>query len=402
MSHGKLTRNIMVSLITGVVIGYFFPFLNPYVSWLGLVFKLSLAMIVMPIVFTSILDGMASIGDIRHLGQLGSKTLFYYLITTLMAVVLGLLIVVNIKPGIREIPHALAGSAPQITKAMSIHQFALEQINKALANPFEALADKNVLAVIIFAVLLGASLTTLGQAGQDVFKINRTINLAITKIVNLIMAFAPIGVFGLIVDVVSTTGIEVFQDLSWYALCILLGLATHLFIILPTFMYLLSGFSPFKFFVAMRPAMAVAFSTSSSNATLPISYECVEDNLKVDRRISRFVLSLGATMNMNGTALYEAVAAVFIAQLYGIHLDVTSQIIIALTASLAAIGAAGIPAAGMVTMAMVLQAAGLPLEGIGLLLVIDRPLDMCRTVVNVVGDGVVSVILSTKKRVTFN
>jgi len=453
--------NILVALVLGAFCGVFLPVIAPYVSWMGLAFKLSLSMIVMPIVLSSILAGLESIGDIRNLKDLGNRAIFYFIATTFFAVLLGLVIVTLIKPGQKNPSHEFSELVASIndmsntdaalllaikikekfslkeddqrflninknledialkalslsdfkkqvsyfigalelrfklepdmiitpTKAMSLAKFIDEQLKSALKNPFEALASQDVLAVIVFTILFGAAMTTIGPLGNKFFEINRAINMAIIKIIELIMRFAPFGVFGLLVNVVSSTGPEVFQELSFYALSVLIGLFLHLFIFLPGINYFFTKQSPKEFLLKIRPAMAIAFSTSSSSASLPITMQCVEDGLKVDRRISQFILPLGATVNMNGTALYEAVAAVFIAQLYGISLDMTAQIVIALTSVLAAIGTAGIPAAGTVSMALILSAAGLPIEGVGLLFVLDRPLDMCRTVVNVAGDA---------------
>jgi solute carrier family 1 (high affinity glutamate transporter) protein 1 len=466
-SEKTLTRLIFAALILGALVGAFAPGLAPWVSWMGRIFKLSLAMIVMPLVLTSIIDGMASIGDVRRLGRLGIKTVAYYLSTTVIAIVIGLTLVTSIAPGVRppspevsaavsqvslqnkesspellaqavtsakkdlsktaaedlktqlralqdqgasseemraatlrlvgslELRARLSGGAPPApVESPSAYQFFLKQLDKALVNPFSALAKGNVLAVIVFALLLGGALTTLGRRGREVLRVNRTVNQAITKIVELIMAFAPLGVFGLLVDVVAATGPDVFRDLGIYAGCVVLGLSIHAFVVLPLIVLFVAKVRPRRFFGAIRPAMAVAFSTSSSNATLPVTMESVEKNLEVDKRVSGFVLPLGATVNMDGTALYEAVAAVFIAQMYGVALDFKGQIIVAITAALAAVGAAGIPAAGTVTMAMVLAAVGLPLEGIGLLLAVDRPLDMCRTAVNVTGDATGALVIN--------
>ncbi len=458
-----LTIGIVFAIVLGALVGWALPGVAPYVSWLGQIFKLSLAMIVMPLVLTSIMDGMNSVGDVRRLGRIGGKTLAYYFSTTIIAVIIGLTLVSQIQPGVRapaaaqeyallEVdpgfakmgPDAILSALPdlkvaekqqlkailekmasqdQSVKAQkeaalrwlgalemrsraqdkastqpvdppSAGAFLRKQLDKALVNPFKALASNNVLAVIVFAILLGGALTTLGRRGREVLAFNHTVNLAIGKIVGLIMLFAPFGVFGLLVDVVAATGPEVFKDLGKYALCVACGLLIHVGIVLPGIAWLFTRTSPVKLFVGIGEALSVAFSTSSSNATLPVTMKCVEDNLGVDKRVSGFVLPLGATVNMDGTALYEAVAAVFIAQLYGVALDVSAQVMVAITAVLAAIGAAGIPAAGTVTMAMVLAAVGLPLEGIGLLLAVDRPLDMCRTATNVTGDGVGALVLN--------
>ena len=243
-----------------------------------------------------------------------------------------------------------------------------------------------MLAVIVFALLFGAAMTTIGPLGTQFFELNRAINLASIKIVALIMKAAPFGVFGLLVSVVAKSGPEVFRELSSYALCVVLGLGIHLFLFLPALNFYFTRQNPVEYLSKLRPALLVAFSTSSSNATLPVSFSVVEKKLHIDKSISRFVLPLGATVNMDGTALYEAVAAVFIAQLYGVSLGFSSHLVIALTAAFAAVGTAGIPAAGTVTMALILSALGLPMEGVGLLLALDRPLDMCRTVVNIAGD----------------
>lgn len=456
----NLSRNIIIALGLGALVGTFAPQVSPFVSWMGLAFKLSLQMIVMPIVLTSILCGLESIGDIRKLKNLGKRALFYYFTTTMVAIVVGLFLVTTLEPGTRppreelvtlvndasgnsddikehilstlvktdlianastmrplleenfdriaafsttssefkketlkylgslELRSKLMGDTnvtPTITT--SFQGFFEGQLRNALINPFEALAKQQVLAVIVFTILFGAAMTTIGPLGLQFFEMNRAVNLSMIKIVQLIMRFAPLGVFGLLVSVISSTGPEVFRELSMYALCVVLGLAFHLFIFLPGINFAFTRQSPLEFLTKLRPALLVAFSTSSSNATLPVTMQTMENNFNVDKRVSRFVLPLGATVNMDGTALYEAVAAVFIAQLYGVTLGLSSQIIIALTAAFAAIGTAGIPAAGTVTMAMILSAVGLPIEGVGLLFALDRPLDMCRTVVNVAGDA---------------
>lgn len=464
----NLSRNILIALIVGALVGTYLPQLTPFVSWMGLVFKLSLQMIVMPIVLTSLLCGLESIGDIRLLKGLGKRTFLYFFATTFVAIFVGLFLVTTIEPGVRpsspeisamvneaegstvqeisdQIKLKLAQSATFSDKgqellqindyldqisatAQSNHEFKkdvikylggfelrsllptnspIQQVSKpsyqhffedqlrnALKNPFEALANQHILAVIVFTILFGAAMTTIGPLNEKFFEVNRAINLATSKIINLIMYIAPFGVFGLLVSVISSTGPEVFHELFWYALCVILGLAFHLFIFFPAINFYFTGQNPFDFINKIRPVLLVAFSTSSSNATLPVTMKTMEETFDIDPKVSRFILPLGATMNMNGTALYEAVAAVFIAQIYGIDLSFSNQMIIAITAAFAAVGTAGIPAAGTVTMALILSAAGLPMEGIGLLFVLDRPLDMCRTAVNVAGDAVGCTILS--------
>lgn len=462
MTHYKtLSRNIFIALILGALVGGFLPNIAHWFSFLGIIFKLSLAMIVMPIILTSIISGLESIGDVSKLSSLGLKSIGYFLSTSFIAIFVGLTIVSIVEPGIKkpkseiieiidstnahsteiltarlienlaqelELDKSSAAyldlktsltrfsassdslhhvkeqttkfmgsfairsklsqeKKPKPIEQMSVNQFLIAQIQKSLVNPFEALAKKNVLAVILFALLLGGAMTTIGPLGKNFFHINRAVNLATNKIVALIMRFAPLGVFGLISEVIASTGTQMFSQLGLYALCVICGLLIHAFLVLPLIQTFISKRNPREFFSAMRPAMTVAFSTSSSSATLPITMDCVENNLKVDKRVSGFVLPLGSTINMDGTALYEAIAAMFLAQLYGISLGLESQVIVALTAALASIGAAGIPAAGTVTMALVLSAVGIPMEGIGLLLAVDRPLDMARTAVNIASDA---------------
>ncbi|MDA0712387.1 MAG: dicarboxylate/amino acid:cation symporter [bacterium] len=394
LNHNQLTRNIFLALILGSFVGYFFPQISPWVGWLGQVFKLSLSMIVMPIILTSIIGGMGSINEVGRFERLGVKTLLFFMFSTLIAVFVGLVLVNILDPGVREVPLvAPLTHQMQDFDNISLQEFVFAQIAKTLVNPFAALAENNVLGVIVFAILFGLALSRLGDRGQKVFEMNETVGLAINKIVSLIMRMAPLGIFGLLVDILAHTGMDVFEDLAWYIMCVVLGLSIHMFIVLPFLTFSLAKRSPWEFFRKIKPVLAVAFSTSSSSATLPISLNVSETELKVSPAISRFVLPLGATINMNGTALYEAVAALFVAQLYGVHLGMQGQIIVAFTATLAAVGAAGIPSAGTVTMALVLSAVGLPLEAIGLLLAVDRPLDMCRTAVNVAGDLVGVVVL---------
>lgn len=467
MSNQHLTRNIILALLFGTLAGIFTPQIAPFVKWMGLVFKLSLGMMVMPIIFSSILAGMASITDTKVLGRIGSQTIAYFLLSTFVAISIGMTLVWFIQPGLipppthvaQAVSHLSISSRPNAPEELvsavkhalgqeftpeeshillhilkehkeasiqelkettlrligplnlraqlpeseqtaimkeqdaSLEKLLYSQIEKIFVNPFQALVQKDVLAVILFAMLLGIALHRIGALGQNIFQLNAGFNQALMQMVFWMMQMAPLGVFGLLVDVVSATGPQVFQMLGLYALCVLLGLGINFFILYPIYLILFSDIRPLTFFKAIRPAILVAFSTSSSKATLPVNLQCAEEGLHIKPAISRFVLPLGANMNMNGTALYEAVAAVFIAQLYGISLDLSSQLTIGMMATIAAIGCAGIPAAGTVTMALVLQAVGLPLEGIGLLLAIDRPLDMCRTVVNVVGETVGAAII---------
>lgn len=276
---------------------------------------------------------------------------------------------------------------------LTVSRFLHMQIDKMLQNPFEALASGNVLGIILFSILFGLILVSLGARGQPVLTLADSLNQAMMRFVEWVMVLTPYGVFSLMAYQVAQSGLDILVLLGKYMICVVIALIIHGAIVLPLVLWIFGRRSPLAFFLQVRDALGVAFSTSSSSATLPVSLEVVEQKAKIQPKVAGFVLPLGATVNMDGTALYEAIAALFIAQIYGIDLGVGPQILIFLTAALAAIGAAGIPSAGTVTMVMVLTAVGLPLTGIGLILAVDRILDMCRTTVNVWGDLVGAAIL---------
>jgi len=279
-------------------------------------------------------------------------------------------------------------------KTLTVVSFLQMQIKKILQNPFKALATGNVLGVIVFSLLLGLILVSLGERGRPALQLADSLNAAMMSFVSLVMKMTPVGVFSLMAHQVARSGLDILWLLGKYMLCVVVALLVHAFVILPLLLMVVGRTSPLKFFMQVKDALSVAFSTSSSSATLPVSLEVAEHNAKLRPHIAGFVLPLGATVNMDGTALYEAIAAMFIAQVYGIDLGLGPQILIFLTAALAAIGAAGIPSAGTVTMVMVLNAVGLPIAGIGLILAVDRLLDMCRTTVNVWGDLIGAAVLN--------
>lgn len=368
------------------VIFIFAPLIGPA----GQIFIKLLKMLIVPLILASMVMGVAQVGDVRRLGRIGGKTFLFYLTTTWASVFVGLLLVNLIQPGVGA--PALAGSIPEpALTAVSVKSILLNMIPD---NPFRAMANMDILPIIVFALFLGSILTTLGDKGKPLISFFDSLNSAMMKLTDVIIRLAPIGVFALLAAVVAETGAGIFANLGKYMGTVLIGLAVHAFITLPLLLWLIGRAAPRKFFGAVAPALTTAFSTASSSATLPITMDCVEEGAGIKSRISSFVLPLGATINMDGTALYESVAAVFIAQVYGIELGFHQQIIIFMTATLAAIGAAGIPSAGLVTMAIVLNAVGLPLEGIGMILAVDRILDMCRTTVNVWGDAVGCVVIS--------
>ncbi|MCK5118552.1 MAG: dicarboxylate/amino acid:cation symporter [Candidatus Latescibacteria bacterium] len=395
----KLSTQIFLGILLGLLAGVLLGEHTSYVRPVGTIFLRLLKMIIVPLILASVVTGVAGIGDVRNLGRIGGKTILYYLTTTGISVIIGLILVNLVRPGVgadiglSAIPERLKEGGPSLLDTM---------LRIVPTNPFQALAEADVLPLIAFALIFGAVLTTLGEKGRTLIGFFDGLNEAMLKITDLVMRLAPLGVFALMADIVGHTGIGVLKPLIKYMAVVLIGLLIHGAGVLPLLLHGLGKTSAFAFAKQMSSALATAFTTSSSSASLPVSMECAEENAGLPNRIVSFVLPLGATINMDGTALYESVAAIFIAQAYGIELTLGSQIVIFLTATLAAIGAAGIPGAGLVTMAVVLKAVGLPLEGIGLVLAVDRILDMCRTTVNVWGDCVGAAVIarSEERRVT--
>jgi len=392
-----LHHGILLALILAIPAGVFLPEFSRSVAFLGTVFLQALKMLVGPLILTSVVVGIAGLREAGRTGPLGLKTLAYYTGTTALAILLGLALVNLIRPGLGV---SLAGSGTPAALVQATPDAAgfLRQLLLGLfENPVAALANGRVLPLIAFALLLGGALAALGERARPVLSVVASLNDAVLKMVHWVLYAAPAGVFGLVASLVAAQGLEVFRAVAAYAATVLLGLGIHagaLLLILRT----LGGLPVAVFLRGVREALLLAFSTSSSSATLPVTLAGVTEKLRVPPRVAGFVLPLGATLNMDGTALYEAVAALFIAQAYGIHLNLAQQGMVFLTAMAAAVGAAGIPSAGLVTMALVLHAVGLPLEGIGLILAVDRVLDMGRTTVNVLGDAVGSVVLAATEQ----
>ena len=393
----KLHTQIFLAMGLGVAAGAILGERVQHISILGDIFISLLKMIIAPLILASIVTGVASIGDMTRLGKLGAKTVLYYGVTTWTAIIIGLVLVNIFKPGVGveiALNQGAVESAVTDTVAKSPGEFIRGQIETIIQNPFTALANTQVMAVIFFSLLLGAVLATLGERAASVTSFFAGFNEAMMKITGWIMKLAPIGVFALVASVVADSGFGIIKSLGKYVGTVMLGLAIHGSVLTLLFLRSMGKMSPRHFFEGMRSALAIAFSTASSSSTLPITMECATDNLKVSTRTASFVLPLGATVNMDGTALYESVAAIFIAQAYGIQLDLGAQAIVFVTATLAAVGAAGIPSAGLITMTIVLTAVGLPLEGAALIYGVDRLLDMFRTAVNVLGDSVGAVVIA--------
>ena len=377
-------------------------------NFVGTLFLNALKMIIVPLIVSSIVVGIAGVGGTVGLGRLGGKTVLYYLATSLFAILTGLLLVNLFAPGIID------GQPAREVLGLNLEQAAIASdkvgsrgvgdiadvfLSMVPPNIVAAAANGQMLGLIFFSLLFGYFMTRIGEARQDMqLTFWQGVYHTMMKITDFIMKFAPLGVFGLVAKVIA--GIEPGQvgelaaSLGVYFITVLLALAVHVFITLPILLKFIGRVRPFRQYVAMAPALLTAFSTASSSATLPITLDCVEKNAKVSNRTSSFVLPLGATVNMDGTALYECVAAMFIAQAYGLELSFTTQFVIVLVALLTSIGVAGIPAASLVAITIILTTIGLPLEALGLILAVDRILDMFRTAVNVFSDSCGAVIIA--------
>lgn len=364
--------------------------IRPILDPVGTIFITLLKMLIVPLILASMVLGVARVGDIRKLGGLGGRTFLFYILTTFASVLVGLIVVNIIRPGAGapELPGSIPEAARRTTGLWDV------VLNMIPSNPVEAMANMDILPIIFFALFMGAILTTIGDRAKPLIDLFDSLNEVMMKMAEVVIKLTPYGVFALLATVVAETGPSIFANLGKYMVTVLVGLTIHAVITLPLVLRFFGGVNPRRYFTKVTPALTTAFSTASSSATLPLTIESVEERAGINKRVSSFVLPIGATINMDGTALYESVAAVFIAQVYGIDLSFGQQILVFLTATLAAVGAAGIPSAGLVTMAVVLNAVGLPLEGIGMILAVDRILDMCRTTVNVWGDTIGCAVVS--------
>ena len=380
-------------------------------DFIGTLFLNALKMIIVPLIVSSIMVGIASVGGTHGLARLGSKTIIYYMATSLFAILIGLLLVNLFAPGIIDgqpanqvlgLSEQHAAEASQKIGEKGVNDIAGVFLSMIPANIIAAAANGQMLGIIFFSILFGLFMTRIEESYAEAqYNFWNGLFQIMMKITDLVMKFAPIGVFGLVAKVIAgidTSGLdELAQTLGMFFLTVLLALAAHTFIVLPLLLKFVGRVKPIKQYRAMAPAMLTAFSTASSSATLPLTMECVEKNAGVSNRTSSFVLPLGATVNMDGTALYECVAAMFIAQAYGIELGFATQFTIVLVALLTSIGVAGIPAASLVAITIILTTIGLPIEAVGLILAVDRILDMFRTSVNVFSDSCGAVIIARRE-----
>jgi Na+/H+-dicarboxylate symporter len=383
----KVHSQILIAIVLGVVVGLLLGEKAGHIKIVGDIFISLLKMIIIPLILASMVAGIVSLGDVRKLGRIGLRTFLYYTATTLLAVFVGLILVNVIRPGV---------GVEKATKQVEREAPSVISIIKDIVpeNLFAAMAQDKVLSIIFFAIILGVAISSVGAEGQRLAVLFESFNAVMMKITGWIMHLAPFGVFALMAYTIGSMGLSVIKPLIWYMATVIVGLSIHAIVTLPVLLSIFGRYSPLKFIKDVFSAVATAFSTASSAATLPITMDCVEKNAGVSNKVASFVLPLGATVNMDGTALYEAVAAMFIAQAYNIHLTIWQQVIIMLTATLASIGAAAIPGAGLVTLVIVLKAVNLPLEGIPMILAVDRLLDMLRTAVNVWGDACGTVVVA--------
>lgn len=408
----SLPGQILAAMLLGILAGVLFPalggavFVREYLGIFGRLFILLLTFVILPLIFVSVLTGTAGIGDPAKLGSVGAKSLIYYCCTTALAVIVGLSLVNIIRPGAgrealiqrnasvegRLVAGENEAAEPQ-DESLSVGMRLQEKIMPAIIrNP--VMAGENPLVVILLALVLGAALATLGPAGEPALRVFQSLDKAFITIVLWVMRLAPIGVFALMTCAVSDLGLVYMVTLAKYFCTVMLGLSLHFCLLCLVICPLLGGVSPRRFLRHMIPVFQVAFSTSSSSATLPVSIECVSKRVGADRDITHFMLPVGATINMDGTALYLTVAAVFISQVYGMDLGFQQQFMIFLSAILSSVGTAGIPGASIGLMGIVLASASIPVEGIAIVIGVDRLLDMSRTVVNVTGDCVGVLVVS--------
>ena len=404
-SYMSLTSKILIGMLSGLIFGSFISLLeleaNPFIKVYlidgllnigGQIFISLLKLMVVPLVFFSLTSGVSSLDKNLSLGRIAGKTLGLYLITTAIAISIGLSIAVFLNPGNNlDLQTSTLLSIPESPNIKDII------LNIIPSNPIQAMADGNMLQIIVFSILVGIAIRGLGDSVKIIKDVVSNITDIVLKLVLYIINIAPYGVFCLMSVLFAEKGLTVLGDLSFYFFIVVSALLIHGFLTYSALLILFAKINPFSFFDKVKSLMIFAFSTSSSNATIPVTLKTVIDNIGVNRKVASFTVPLGATINMDGTAIMQGVATVFIANAYSIDLLLTDYLMVILTATLASIGTAGVPGVGLIMLAMVLNQVGLPVEGIGLIIGVDRLLDMLRTVVNVTGDSAVSTIVANSE-----
>lgn len=398
----KLWMKIFIALFLGTVIGGVLHETLPEIfskidtnlfKPIGTVFLSLINMIIVLLVLSSMTVGITSIHDPQKLGRVGIKTLLIYLLTTAIAIGIGLLIASVFKPGL-GLSLTAENVNVNVASPPTIIEILLSIVPK---NPIASLVEGNVLQIIVFALFLGVSINFAGEKGRPLLDVLESLAEVMYRLTSIIMEFSPIGVFAIMASVTGAFGFDVLKPLSHFLLSYYFACALHIIIVFCGLLYFVAKLNPWHFFKGMGDAIMVAFSTCSSSATLPVTMHCVQRNLGVSKNLTSFILPLGSTINMNGTAIYQGMSAIFISQAYGIELQWSSLLTIVLTATLSAVGAAGIPGTGFIMLSVVLTAAGLPTQGLALLFGIDRLREMVSTVLNVLGDSVTAVVVAQQE-----
>ncbi|AQX54579.1 sodium:dicarboxylate symporter [Bacillus sp. VT 712] len=395
MKKPSLLTQVLVAFVVAVALGLIFGDKMSVVQPLGDLFLRLIKFIMAPLILTTLIVGVTSLQDTKQLFSMGGRTIVFYLFTTLIAVTIGIVYAVILSPGtganvsLQQGATAPSGEAPTLTETL---------LNMIPENPFAALMEGNILQIIFMAIAIGLGILFVGEPAKPIQKLFESFSTVMFKITSGIMVIAPIGIFGMVAPIIGEYGLAVLAPLAKVIIAVALGCLTQLLVVYSLAVKGFAGMSPLTFLKGIAPAGLVAFSTASSGATLPVSMKNVQENLGVSKETASFVLPLGATMNMDGSAIYQGVAALFIAQFYGIDLGMSEILLIMFTTTIASIGTAGVPGAGMIMLTMVLAAVNLPVEGIALIAAIDRILDMFRTSVNIVGDAAASVVVDSYEK----
>jgi Na+/H+-dicarboxylate symporter len=399
--RNSLTLQIIVALVMGIIAGimlhdaqYQYPWISEYIvkgtlGTLGEIFIRLLKLLVVPVVFVSLVNGICALEDVTKLGRIGIKTLGLYILTTALAISVALLASILVQPGV--------GFEPDTSKTFEVKApppLSQVIIDMVPSNIVQSFASGDMLPIIIFSILFGLSMTLVGAKAKPVAEFFASLNEIVIRFVILVMNFAPIGVFALIAQTFATTGAAGLENLAKYFFLVLAVLFFQLLVVYPALLVLLGRLNPFIFIAKMRRPLLFAFSTASSTASIPITLKAVEEDLGVNNSIASFTIPTGATMNMDGTSIMQGCATVFIAQAYQIELSLTQYLMVIFTAVLASIGTAGVPSVGLITLAMVLKQVGLPVDGIAMVMGVDRLLDMVRTAVNITGDAAVTCVVA--------
>lgn len=393
----SLVTQILIAFIIAVILGAIFGESVSAIKPLGDLFLRLIKFIIAPLILATLVVGVASSGDPKQLGRMGIKTVVYYLATTGIAIMIGLAVAFAFSPG-KGLDISLSGDESAASAPEEAPGTVETLLNIVPENPFNALAEANILQIIFFALFIGIAITLIGEKGQPVFRFFEAFSEIMYKITAIIMKFAPIGILGLVAPVVGEYGLSVLLPLIKVILAVLVACIVHAILVYSSAVKVFGKINPLTFFKGISPAAIVAFSTASSAGTLPVTMKNTQENLGVPNKISSFVLPLGATINMDGTAIYQGVSVIFIAQFYQLDLSFVQLLTVVLTTVLASIGTAGVPGAGLIMLTMVLSSIGLPLEGIALIAGIDRILDMMRTCVNIVGDASAAVVVAGSER----